>query len=145
MWVISEKQVLPRDFTPTSKYDASLGPTITWQGCFCNSQATSVHHWLSCFFLSGSYLKMASCGCVPLRPSRSGSVWLRMQCFSVIVRPASNGSAPLDLTLDLAFNLNKFPYICLSAHLFWMWCDFPATQQVLKADGWWARPGPRYQ
>lgn len=34
---------------------------------------------------------MASCGCVPLRQSRSGNVWLRMQCFSAIARPASNG------------------------------------------------------
>ena len=60
---------------------------------------------------------MASCGCVPLRPSRSGSVWPRMQCFSVTVRPASNGRMQLDLTLDLAFSLNTFPYICLSVHV----------------------------
>lgn len=36
---------------------------------------------------------MASCGYVPRRPSRSGSVWLRTQCFSVTVRLALNGMA----------------------------------------------------
>ncbi len=57
---------------------------------------------------------MASCGYVPLRPSRSGSVWLRMQCFSVTVRPASNGSV-LFCSL-MASSLNKFPFGCLSAN-----------------------------
>lgn len=53
---------------------------------------------------------MASCGCVRLRPSRSGNVWLRMQCFCVTGKPALNGTTWCNSYLMSAW-MNTFTFV----------------------------------